>query len=215
MPVRWPMKKVALSLLLLTAVTTRSEVPSTQPAQSDLDFLLSKSSDIATQPAASPATNPSSPLQLAVADGARQGTMILSSGEKITGGFAHTLRKPLRIWVEADKEFKDVPFASVQSIDAKVMWERLEAEWNFKESGSDVKVYSGKSYPAREMQYQITLKNGKTITGGVVEPLYLITPEGSVTYALHKRDKGELGQSLDQLVYVKHAEFEDAPTTQP
>ena len=139
--------------------------------------------------------------------------MVLSNGEKIHGLIAHTARKPVRIWVEEEKEYKDVPFALVQSIDAKVVWERQEKEWHFKESGSDIKEYSGKEYPAREMQYQVTLKSGKTITGGVVEPLYLIMPDGNVTYVLHKRDKGELGQSLDELVYVKHVEFDDSAAT--
>ncbi len=122
----------------------------------------------------------------------------------------------MRVWVEAQKEYKDLPFASIQSIDAQVVWEREEQEWHFKESGSDIKEYSGKTYPARETQYQITLNSGKTITGGVAEPLYLMTPDGHETYALHKRDKGELGQSLDELVYVKHVEFENSgATTKP
>jgi hypothetical protein len=208
------LRLLAVLLMAMTATAvTRGDGPSTQPTQSDLDFLLSKSSGLSTQPADAPTTQPSSPLQSISTTDARQGTIVLSNGGKITGKIAHTQRKPLRVWIEADKEYKDVPFASIQTIDVTVVWEKLEAEWNFKESGSDIKVYSGKSYPARETQYQIILKNGKTITGGVVVPLYVETPDGSVTYVLHKRDKGDIGQSLDQLVYVKHVEFEDDPTT--
>jgi hypothetical protein len=213
---RYWISAAIVALLGFSVIAARADTPATQPSQSDLDFLLSKSSDVATQPTDVPTTEPSSPLQSAVNADARQGTILLSNGEKITGKIAHTQRKPFRIWVEADKEFKDVPFASIQSIDAIVIWEKLEAEWNFKESGSDIKVYSGKTYPARETQYQFTLKKGKTLTGGVVEPLYVATPDGSVTYALHKRDKGDLGQTLDQLTYVKHVEFtDDPPATQP
>jgi hypothetical protein len=206
----------ALFIALIATAIVRGENPTTQPAQSDLDFLLSKSSGLATQPTTTPTTEPSSPIQSGATADSRQGMIVLSSGDKLHGEIAHTQRKPIRIWVEADKEYKDVQFASIRAIDVRVVWERLEKEWNFKESGSDVKVYSGKTYPAREMQYQITLDNGKTITGGVSEPLYLLAPDGSVTYVLHKRDKGELGQSLDELVYVKHVEFGDEPpTTQP
>jgi len=203
-------------IVCVVAAIVRAENATTQPAQSDLDFLLSKSPVIATQPTTAPATEPASPLHSGATADARLGTIVLSDGNKLHGKIAHTQRKPIRIWVEADKEYKDLQFAAIRMIDAKVVWERIEKEWNFKESGSDVKVYSGKTYPAREMQYEITLNNGKTITGGVSEPLYLLTPDGSVTYVLHKRDKGELGQSLDELVYVKHVEFgEETSATQP
>jgi predicted secreted acid phosphatase len=142
--------------------------------------------------------------------------MLLSNGEKIYGMMSHTQRKPVRIWVEEQKQYKDIPFALIRSIDAQVIWERQEKEWHFKESGSDIKEYSGKEYPARDTQYQITLKNRKVITGAVDEPIYLATKDGNVTFILHKRDKGELGQTLDELVYVKHVEFDDAvPATQP
>jgi hypothetical protein len=209
---------VGLGLMIVCVVATiaHGENPTTQPTQSDLEFLLSKSPVVATQPTTVPTTEPSFPLRSGVTADARQGTILLSSGGNLHGKIAHTQRKPVRIWVEADKEYQDVQFASIRTIDAKVVWERLEKEWNFKESGSDVKAYSGKTYPAREMQYEITLDNGKTITGAVSEPLYLLTPDGSVTYILHKRDKGELGQSLDDLVFVKHVDFgEETSTTQP
>lgn len=191
--------------------------PATEPDQSDLDYLLSQSKNAATQPAdAAPATQPASPFGSAQADEARAGTMLLSNGEKIYGLIAHTARKPVRIWVAEQSEFKDVPFALIRSFEAKVIWERDEQEWHFKESGSDIKEYSGKTYPARMTEYVVTLEDGTSITGGVVEPLYLSTRDGPVTFALHKRDKGEVGQSLDQVVYVKRVDFTDgSATTQP
>jgi hypothetical protein len=193
--------------------------PATQPAQSDLDFLLSQSNAAATQPVdngAGPTTRPISPFDAQATDGAREGTMLLSDGKKIHGLIAHTQRKPVRIWVAEQGEYTDVPFSSIRSIQAKVVWERDEKEWHFKESGSDVKEYSGKTYPARATDYVVTLDDGTSIAGGVVEPLYLLTSDGPVTFALHKRDKGEVGQSLDQLVYVKRVDFADAnAATQP
>ena len=58
----------------------------------------------------------------------------------------------------------------IRSIDAQVIWEREEKEWHFKESGSDIKEFTGKSYPCRETSYTLTLVNGQTLTGGIVEP---------------------------------------------
>jgi hypothetical protein len=214
MPVgKYPLAFAALTIWLLAAG------PATQPSQSDLDFLLSQPNAAATQPAGGDAgatTRPASPFDSQATDGAREGTMLMSNGEKIHGLIAHTQRKPVRIWVAEEGEYKDVAFASIRSIQAKVVWERDEKEWHFKESGSDVKEYSGKTYPARATEYVVTLDDGTAIAGGVVEPLYLLTSDGPVTFALHKRDKGEVGQTLDQLVYVKQVDFaEGSAATQP
>jgi hypothetical protein len=210
---KYPLACAALTIWLLGAG------PATQPGQSDLDFLLSQSKAAATQPAdgdVGPTTHPVSPFNSDLTDGAREGTILLSDGKKIHGLIAHTQRKPVRIWIAEASEYKDVPFASIRSIQAKVVWERDEKEWHFKESGSDVKEYSGKTYPARATEYVVTLDDGTTVSGGVVEPLYLLSGDGPVTFALHKRDKGETGQTLDQLVYVKQVDFAGgSPATQP
>jgi hypothetical protein len=89
------------------------------------------------------------------------------------------------------------------------VWEREEKEWHFKDSGSDIKEYSGKSYPARETQYKVTLLNDQTMTGGIVAPLYAITTTGDKLLVLYKRSKGEVGQTLKDLAYVKTVVFED------
>lgn len=113
----------------------------------------------------------------------------------------------MRIWDDEKKEYRDVPFKLIRSMEAKVLWERDEREWKFKASGSDIKEYSGKTYPARETQYIVTLVNGQTITGGIAAPIYLDTPNGQKVFVLHKRDKGEVGQALKDLVYVQKIEL--------
>jgi hypothetical protein len=71
-----------------------------------------------------------------------------------------------------------------------------------------VKVYSGRTYPARETAYTFTLTDGTVITGGSVAPLYVTTDDGKTrTLVLHKRDKGDVGQTLKQLVYVARVEL--------
>ena len=153
----------------------------------------------ATQPTTTPLA-----LRGGENDDAREGTIELSDGKTIRGRIATTAEKPVRVWVEAEKQYEDIPFSMIKTIEASVVWERDEREWRFKASGSDVKEYSGKTYPARETSYKITLSDGQTFEGGVVAPLYVTDADGATkTYVLHKRDKGEVGQTLGQLVYVK------------
>jgi hypothetical protein len=174
-----------------------------------VDWLLSKHATTApaTRPG-QPTTSATSPFTPDPQRPVRRATLLLSDGEKIRAAIATTRDKPIRVWIEQDKEYRDVPFDLIQSMQASVLWERDEKEWAFKESGSDIKVYSGKTYPARELQYTLTLLNGQTITGGVVAPIYVPTREGDKVYVLHKRQKGEVGQTLGQLVYVKSVQFE-------
>jgi hypothetical protein len=172
-------------------------------ADPTVDWLMQKA---ATAPTSQPvvATQPTVIFK-AEDDAGRAGVITMSDGSTINGRITTTEEKPLRVWDEQEKQYKDVPFSLVKSIEAEVLWERDEQEWHFKASGSDVKEFSGKTYPARETKYKVTMTDGQIVDGGVVAPLFV----GDKTYVLHKRDKGEVGQTLGQLVYVKNVTFSD------
>jgi hypothetical protein len=192
---------------MATMAVRAAPPPTSDPT---MDWLLSQQAPApaATQPTTHPATMP---LTGEAIEGGRPGVVEMSDGTRVGGQITTTAEKPLRVWVEADKQYQDIPFALVRSIEAKVLWERDEREWRFAASGSDVKEYSGKTYPARETSYKLTLRDGQTIEGAIVAPLY-VREEGqeqSRTYVLHKRDKGEVGQTLPQLLYVKRVTFSD------
>ncbi|HWE93509.1 MAG TPA: hypothetical protein VG269_05990 [Tepidisphaeraceae bacterium] len=198
-----------LLLLAPVAFAAGPTAPATKPAaDADVDWILGQGKAAApSKPDAGPASRPSSPFAGKKDDNVRFGTITLSNGEKISGKLAHTADKPFRVWVESEGEYHDIPYKLIQSVEAKVLSEHDEKEWHFKESGSDVKEFTGKSYPVRETQYTLTLLNGQTLTGGIVEPLYLETREGQSTFSLLKRDKGAVGQDMKKLVYVKRVDF--------
>jgi hypothetical protein len=201
----------ALAILLAAAPTT---APTSQPSDSATDWLLNAATSqptAASQPASdTPAVSPLVAKGLTDPD-QRHGTITLSDGTKITGTIATTAGKPLRTWDEQAAEYRDMPMRLVKSIKAQVLWERDEDEWRFKESGSDIKIDTGKTYPSRETTYIITTTDGKTIKGSIVAPLYTRSDQGDEqTYILHKRDKGNVGQTLKDLVYVLEVNFDDA-----
>ena len=200
-----------IPILFLFATMTLAAEPTTKPASdADVDWLLKQAKPApTTKPDEKPATQPS-PFAAKKDPDTRGGTLTLSNGEKIHGTLSHTADKPVRIWIEAEQEYRDVPFKLIASFEAKVTSEYDEKEWHFKESGSDIKEFTGKTYPVRETSYVATLVNGQAITGGIVEPIYLQRREGPVTFSLLKRDKGQVGQTLRQLVYVQRVDFDDA-----
>ncbi len=214
---------LSLAGLAATGPATRppsrpATTPATTPAPSTtrstgdaaLDFLLDPAVAVTSRPATSqPATKPTNPFDnRRDAAGIRDGVLHLSSGEKIRGRLATTEGRPIRVWVEKEQAYRDIPFRLIASAEAKLLWERDEKEWRFKESGSDLKEYSGRTYPARELEYTITLTDGTKVHGAVVAPIYLQTKEGHVTFILHKRQKGEIGQTVKELVYVARVELE-------
>ena len=200
-----------LVLLGLAAIAQAQSQPATAPADATVDWLLGQASVIpATGPSTLPATAAASPLTRRDAGSeARVGTITLSDGSILKGEIHSTPGKPIRVWDESIKQYVDIPFKAIVSGKASVLWERDEKEWHFIASGSDIKEYTGKSYPARETTYQFTLTNGKAVAGGVVSPLYVTTPEGERLLVLNKRAKGEVGQALKDLVYVQAIQFEN------
>jgi len=202
------MHKFTLLGLLVLSASTWADPPATQPVDPTMDFFLHTAKPT-TEPSA-PSTQPAGEalINRNAATDARAATITLSNGQVIKGNAATTTDRPIRVWDATIKDYRDIPFSLIQSAKAVVNWERDEPEWQFKESGSDVKVFTGKTYPARETQYEFVLLNGDKITGDVAAPIYIDADGKTKTYVLHKRDKGELGQKLADLIYVKQIEFE-------
>jgi hypothetical protein len=184
--------------------------PSTKPADPAMNEMLNLTTQPSTPPSDVPATQPAVLTNKGRHDDVRQATITLSNGQVVKGSLSTTPDKPIRVWDESIKDYRDVPFKLIKSVVANVVWERDEKEWAFRESGSDVKVYSGKTYPARELTYTFTLLNDEKVTGGVVAPLFYESGDVSKTYVLHKRDKGEVGQKLADLIFVRRVDFQDA-----
>jgi hypothetical protein len=144
------------------------------------------------------------------------GYVELSNGSIHAGMIYLTRDKRLQIYDKQLQRQREVPLQAVKKIECSVKREWLEKEWKFKETANDEKLYTGRSYPAREYLHTITLKDGRTITGPLsaivyVGPLQSVdAPAGTYQpesepeqFLLSKRNKGEMGESLKSLVYVK------------
>ncbi len=144
------------------------------------------------------------------------GYIELSDGSIHPGQIYLTRDKRLKISDEQLQRQREIPLSAVKQIDCSIKKEWMEKEWKFKETTTDEKMYTGRTYPAREYEHTITLKDGRKITGGLSAIVY-VKPQadnraksaqsGSETKAeqfiLNKRDKGEIGEELSSLVYVK------------
>lgn len=161
-----------------------------------------------------PPVNPFGPRAAARED-AREGLLELSDGQELRGGLYLTRGARLQLLDPKTKQLRQIPWARIRSIEAVVEREWLEREWRFRENANDEKVYTGRTYPARECSYVVTLDDGRELSGRVTALVFLV-PQGTdeadaQKFILHERDKGEVGQDLDALVYVRRIDFA-APT---
>lgn len=178
-----------------------------------VDWLLNQpAGQPATRPSSAPGTQPATPLARPTSDlSSLRGAITLSDGTIHRGVISTTPGKPLRFWDGSINEYRDVPLNQIRSMDAQIVWERDEPEWHFKESGSDTKEFTGKTYPARETEYSVLLHSGQRFVGGVVAPLYVDANGQQRQHVLYKRSKGPVGQPLSKLNYVLKVELEGSP----
>ncbi len=162
-----------------------------------------------------PPINPFGPAP-AVREDAMPGYIELSDGTVHPGQIYLTRDKRLKIFDEKLKRQREVPLRAVRQIDCRVTKQWIQKEWKFKELASDEKMFTGRTYPAREYLHTITLHDGRTIGGPLSGIVYVrpqvYTPGGSGTYRrgvepqrylLNKRGKGEIGKELESLLYVR------------
>ena len=164
--------------VLLTSMTTASDTP--------------------------PTIRPFGPRKVTRSD-AIPGYVELSDGTVYPGRLYLTRDARLKIFDATAKRQREIPLRVVRKIQCKAEREWLEKEWRFKENASDEKVFTGRSYPARECVHTITLQDGRKIVGPLSAIVYVARKEGAkpTRLLLHKRQKGPVGTQLKSLVYVR------------
>lgn len=148
---------------------------------------------------------------------AQPGFLELSDGSIHCGRVYMTRDKRFKVYDTKLQRQREIPLGKIKQIECKVDREWEEREWRFKELAKDEKLYTGRSYPAREYSCVVTLQDDRTIAGTIMNSLFYVQP-GEIgppkpgqppvqkepeRYLLHHNDKGEMGQTLKQLLYVK------------
>ena len=172
-----------------------------------LEYWMKAAKAAETQPATQPqvGVNPFEEKGRFHRPDALPGVVQLSDGQVLPGWMYTTVELSWMVYVEGERRWRLVPFITVLSITAVVEEEKIEQKWRWKEMGVPERVYTGEEYPTRRLKWQFHLIDDSTITGTVKgQPLW-VEYEGqkSGPFVLHERSKGEMGQKLEDLVYMK------------
>ena len=195
----------------------------------DLEYWLNQgktaTASAPTRPAADDIGRPPRPTDQSSREDALPGAVELSNGKVLPGWLYTTAEKPWVLFIESEQRWRSVPFLAVLSIEAVVDEEKMEQEWRWKEMGVPERVYTGKEYPTRRLQWKFHLIDDTTLTGTIKgQPLWVELGQTRIgPMVLHERSKGEPGQKLTDLVYVKRIivsrrlmdqVLKESPTTQ-
>ena len=126
-----------------------------------------------------------------------------SNGEKAEGEFSFTQGKKLDIFDINKKKRFSVAADEIVHISVSVEEERMEQGWMFREEGLKDKIKLAFFYPLRQLFTDISLASGAVLHGHCNGVFYLEKDGDSKRYLLVANQKGEKGQTLTDIPYIK------------
>ena len=144
-----------------------------------------------------------------------EGTVVLSTGETISGKVFLTRGKRLRVYDDAQQCYRDFKLKKFSRLAINVKRQRMEREWRFKEEGNPEKVYTGRQYPRLDFTLTATLKNGRNLTSNIArgQPLYVQPVKGKRRrFLIQPHLQGKPEQTPGHLVYMKEVVFQKLGT---
>lgn len=127
----------------------------------------------------------------------------LSSGTLLHGTLRLPRGRSLEIFdTERGKRYR-LSLKEIRRVDVTVEKEWMQNAWRFKEEGDPEKIILPETYPIRKYLTRITLCTGEVLTGHSTAVLYLKEEEEETRIFLLSHQKGEKGETLSDLVYVR------------
>ena len=140
---------------------------------------------------------------------ARTGVLSMNNGKTVIVPIYLKGAKLMKVYDRGRRQYFLIKLAELKRIDVEIEKEWIEGTWRWKEAGQDEKVYFGPTYPARKYVTTFALGTGRKLTGDYSGPIYVMAGGKSVRYLLHKRDKGEKGTKMEDLLYIKSISFDE------
>jgi hypothetical protein len=191
---------ILLAFAVTTAFALAADTPKDDPGKKsrDIDYVEDKADDQPEPPIRRDAPPP---------EGSVPGVLLQSNGERIEGSVHLTRDAGLKFTDPGKKKLLSVRLDELTHVEQRVVEEHMEKEWRWLENASDKKVFTGKEYPVRELETVLHFKDGRTLAGPLTAPIFVANANGDRRFLLHKRQKGDVGTKLADLVYVRLVDF--------
>jgi len=144
----------------------------------------------------------------------RRGVVSLSDGDRLEGGID---LPRLKVFAIGPAKWLSIDPADVARIRTRVVSEETAQAWVFVEEGSREKIKLPEWYPIRKYESEITLRDGTVVRGGINATSFHVARSEAeeVRLILRSHEKGEKGQSPNDLVFVREIDFGERPAEKP
>lgn len=136
----------------------------------------------------------------------------LSNGERHEGIFSMTPGRRLEIFETRAARRLHLDPAEIARVSVTPDVETMEQAWMFKEESDHTKILLPWKYPLRRLRTEVTVVSGETFQGRVVGCVFFLeNEEDRRRFILTADQKGEKGQALEDLPYVRQIVFPNRP----
>jgi hypothetical protein len=145
------------------------------------------------------------------------GKLVRSDGKVHRGRIYLTRDKRLELYCDSEKKWHNLRLRDLESLEWKVEFEKEEREWRWKESGSDVKVYTGRKKVDRRYKTVVVKKGGTRIEGHIRGTVIYVQPGkgGRKKFFLYWNHPSDFDQKPEDLVHVKEVRFGEEHAKEP
>jgi len=142
------------------------------------------------------------------ADDAVPALVTFSDGTSQSGSLKLIGARPLTLVPLGENKQRMFLFRDIVSVGMDIETNSMERPWVFKESGRAEKVYLDGQYPLMNFTTRITLVNGQTVSGHIISAALTLSGEkGKKKIFLTRQIKGEIGQTLNDIVFIRDIRF--------
>ncbi len=137
------------------------------------------------------------------------GKLVRSDGAVHRGRIFLTRDKRLELYCDSEKKWYKLKLADLAGIKWVIEFEKEEKEWRWKESGSDVKVLTGRKKIDRRYKTVVTRKDGKKVEGHIRGTVVYVQPEKGKKkkFFIYWNHPSNFDQKPADLIYTKEIHF--------
>lgn len=141
-------------------------------------------------------------------------TVTLSDGTTASGTLALIGSRPLTLVPFNEDRQRQFMLRDIATINHQPENISLERPWLFRESGRTDKLYLDGKYPLLNFQTELQLVNGHSVSGHLISAVFNFRqPSTCGKLFLQRQIKGELNQSLADIIYPTQIRFSNDQTS--
>ena len=125
----------------------------------------------------------------------------MSDGKTLSGELAILGSRPLTMIPAGSSYERKILLEDIIAVSQIIEKQEMNRPWKYKEDGKVDKIYFDGTYPFINLGTEVLLTNGQQVRGHIISLPFRFKGEGPKKIFLNKQEKGEVGQTMSDIVY--------------